>query len=152
MKRDEIERYNSRYNYFFERDTEPTPRETSLTNDALMTELDDLVQVLTLKDTADYYDLLNGSEPGRRYNAIKAELVRRLNNREEPAQPAKVERCYSFVCMNAMISNRLFIESAFNGDEDAIKTAIDYEATLYKVTLVDGKQTETELLYDPTQA
>lgn len=149
MMHEEIEIYNGKYNYHFDRSTEPAPIPAAMTADALMSELDDLVQVLTLKNNSEYMAILNNSEPGRRYNAIRSELARRLNHIEANDQPAKVEYCYSFVCMNSMLSNRLFIESAFNGDEDAIKTAADYKATLYKIKLVDGEQTEKEMLYSP---
>jgi len=64
---------------------------------------------------------------------------------KEPA----IEYFYTFDCMNAFLADRYFKESAFQGDADAIKTAANYEATLYKHRFVNGERTLTEKLYDP---
>lgn len=56
---------------------------------------------------------------------------------------------YIFVCMNAFLSDRLFSVSAFEGDREAIRTAENYEATLYRVTATGGEITDSRKLYDP---
>ena len=61
----------------------------------------------------------------------------------------KIEYFYTFDCMNAVFADRFFAEAAFEGDSDAIKTAANYEATLYKHRFVNGEKTLTEKLYDP---
>ena len=47
------------------------------------------------------------------------------------------------------ILNKLFTESAYEGDSDAIKTAANYEATLYKYRYENGERVESKTLYDP---
>lgn len=64
------------------------------------------------------------------------------------AEP-KTEYFYTFDCMNAFLADRLFPESAFKGDKEAIKTASNYEATLYKHCFEDGEMISTEKLFDP---
>lgn len=61
----------------------------------------------------------------------------------------KVEYYYYFDCMDAVLGDRLWAASAFEGDQDAIKTAANYEATLYKLTFTNGEKTGSETLYDP---
>lgn len=61
----------------------------------------------------------------------------------------KVEYFYTFDCMNAVLADRFFAETAFEGDSDAIKTAANYEATLYKHRFENGERTDTVKLYDP---
>lgn len=39
----------------------------------------------------------------------------------------KVEYYYYFDCMNAVLGDRLWAASAFEGDQDAIKTAANYD-------------------------
>lgn len=56
---------------------------------------------------------------------------------------------YYFDCMNAFLTERYFKETAFKGDSEAIETAANYEATLYKYTFKDGEPVETITLYDP---
>lgn len=63
-------------------------------------------------------------------------------------QPIADGYYYFFDCMNAFL-NKLFTESAFEGDKDAIHTAADYEAILYKYKYENGERTESKTLYDP---
>ncbi len=56
---------------------------------------------------------------------------------------------YSFDCMNAFLSDRFFEVTAFENEKDAVKTAANYEATLYKHTFNHGEQVDTVKLYDP---
>ena len=60
-----------------------------------------------------------------------------------------VKYYYSFDCMNAFLSDRLFEAGAFEGDQDAINTAANYEAVLYKHKFCNGEKVDTEKLYDP---
>ena len=56
---------------------------------------------------------------------------------------------YSFDCFNAFLSDRLFVASAFDSDKDAINTAANYEADLYKHEYKNGERIVTEHLYCP---
>lgn len=56
---------------------------------------------------------------------------------------------YFFDCMNAFLTDRLFKTSAFKDDKDAISTAANYEATLYKYEYKNGERVSTKTLYDP---
>lgn len=56
---------------------------------------------------------------------------------------------YFFDCLNAFLTDRYFKLSAFEGDQDAIKTAANYEATLYKYKFNHGERVESSVLYDP---
>lgn len=59
---------------------------------------------------------------------------------------------YSFDCMNAFLEDKLFPASAFASDREAIRTAANYEATLYKHTYNHlGVRTSTKTIYDPWQ-
>lgn len=55
---------------------------------------------------------------------------------------------YYFDCLNAVV-NKYFLVSAFKDDNDAIKTAADYEATLYKYEFRHGERVSSAVLYDP---
>lgn len=56
---------------------------------------------------------------------------------------------YFFDCMNAFITDRYFEVSAFKNDADAISTAENYEATLYRLTYERGERVKTVVLYEP---
>ena len=56
---------------------------------------------------------------------------------------------YFMDCMNAFVNDGLFPVSEFESDQDAIRTAADYEATLYRLTFKDGEETGSVTLYDP---
>lgn len=57
---------------------------------------------------------------------------------------------YSFDCMNAFLADKLFPVGTFEGgDREAIKTAANYEATLYKHTFENGERVDSVKLYDP---
>jgi hypothetical protein len=56
---------------------------------------------------------------------------------------------YFFECLNAFVNNGLFKESEFKDDQDAINTASDYEATLYKEEWENGKLIKNRIIYDP---
>lgn len=56
---------------------------------------------------------------------------------------------YEFECMNSLISG-LWHESDFGDDEDAISTAADYEATLFKIKIDEkGNVVEQITLFKP---
>ena len=56
---------------------------------------------------------------------------------------------YIFDCFNAILEGRYWPEKAFNGDGDAIKTARDYEAVLYKVEFLHDNLIDRIILYNP---
>ena len=57
---------------------------------------------------------------------------------------------YSFDCMNAFLKDKLFPASDFVNEDEAIKMASNYEATLYKHTYNHlGVKTNTKTIYDP---
>ena len=51
--------------------------------------------------------------------------------------------------MNAFVTDRYFEVSAFKNDADAISTAENYEATLYRLTYKHGERVKTVVLYEP---
>lgn len=58
---------------------------------------------------------------------------------------------YRLECGNA-IANGIYKASEFNGDQDAIDTASNYEATLTKEEYKDGERISSTLLYEPRGA
>lgn len=56
---------------------------------------------------------------------------------------------YFFDCFNAELTDRYFKASAFKDDKDAIATAANYEATLYKYEFKGGESVNIITLYDP---
>ena len=61
-----------------------------------------------------------------------------------------IEYFYTFDCMNAFLADKLFPVSTFEGgDREAIHTAANYEATLYKHRFCNGERVLSEKLYDP---
>lgn len=56
---------------------------------------------------------------------------------------------YYMHCMNAFVNNGLFPEREFANDAAAIRTAADYEATLYKYEYKNGKRINSQILYEP---
>ncbi len=52
--------------------------------------------------------------------------------------------------MNALASG-LYKASDFTGDEEAIETASNYEATLTKEEYRNGERLSSKLLYDPRE-
>lgn len=65
-----------------------------------------------------------------------------------PKKPARNGCYYYMSCMNAF-ANGLYPEAEFENDEDAIRTAANYEATLYKYTFHDNKKINSCVLYTP---
>ena len=62
----------------------------------------------------------------------------------------KLQGTYYYMdCMNAFVNDGLFPASEFKDDKEAIRTASDYEATLYKYVFENGERVSTEILYDP---
>ena len=59
---------------------------------------------------------------------------------------------YFMDCMNAFVNDGLFPASEFTGDADAIQTAANYEATLYKYEYQGGERIRSEVLYEPRYA
>ena len=58
---------------------------------------------------------------------------------------------YFMDCMNAFINNGVFPASEFKDEQEAIQTAGDYEATLYKYEYRNGRRVSSTDLYDPWQ-
>lgn len=56
---------------------------------------------------------------------------------------------YYMDCLNAFINTILFKASEFENEQEAIRIAANYEATLYKFEYVNGKQISNTILYDP---
>lgn len=56
---------------------------------------------------------------------------------------------YYLECMNAHV-NGLYPVSDFQSDQEAIRTAADYEATLYRQEYIKGELKATSVLYDPS--
>lgn len=57
---------------------------------------------------------------------------------------------YRLECMNAVASG-IYKASEFTGDEEAIKTASNYEATLTKEEYRNGERVSFSVLYNPRQ-
>lgn len=63
--------------------------------------------------------------------------------------PTMTGSYYYFDCMNAVV-NKFFKISAFKDDAEAISTAANYEATLYRYEFdSDGEQISRKTLYEP---
>ena len=56
---------------------------------------------------------------------------------------------YFMDCLNAFVNNGLFPTAEFEDDADAIRTAADYEATLYKYEYRNGERISSRILYQP---
>ena len=56
---------------------------------------------------------------------------------------------YFMDCMNAFVNDGLFPAADFKDDAEAIRTAANYEATLYKYEYRNGEQVSSKILYDP---
>lgn len=56
---------------------------------------------------------------------------------------------YYFDCMNAFVNDGLFKAAEFDGDDDAIQHAANYEATLYKYEYKDGEIIDSAIIYEP---
>lgn len=56
---------------------------------------------------------------------------------------------YYMDCLNAFVNDGLFPAREFTDDADAIRTAADYEATLYKFEYRDGQRISSSVLYEP---
>lgn len=67
------------------------------------------------------------------------------------SRPAKVlhGEYYYMDCLNAFVNDGLFPAGEFSDDADAIRTAADYEATLYKYVYQDGEKISSRILYEP---
>lgn len=66
------------------------------------------------------------------------------------AEPETADGVYYFMdCLNAFVSDRLLPAGDFAGDADAIQTAANYEATLYKYEYRDGQRISSAVLYEP---
>lgn len=66
-----------------------------------------------------------------------------------PAPKLRDGYYYYFDCMNAFINDGLYRADTFEGDQDAIDKAADYEATLYKYEFRNGEKVSTTVLYEP---
>ena len=56
---------------------------------------------------------------------------------------------YFFDCMNACITDRLFKESAFKDDKEAVAFGANYEATVIKYEYQNGERVSSSVLYEP---
>lgn len=56
---------------------------------------------------------------------------------------------YFLDCMNAFINDGLFPADQFKSEAEAIQTAADYEATLYRYEYRDGELINSKVLYQP---
>lgn len=65
------------------------------------------------------------------------------------AAPILNGKYYYMECMNAFVNGGLFKEKEFKNDQEAINTAADYEATLYKYEYRHGERISSSVLYDP---
>ena len=62
----------------------------------------------------------------------------------------KLHGTYYFMdCLNAFVNDGLFPASEFKDEQEAIHTAGDYEATLYKYEYRNGERISSIVLYDP---
>ena len=56
---------------------------------------------------------------------------------------------YFMDCMNAFVNDGLFKASEFKDEQEAITTAANYEATLYKYEFRHGEKISSRVIYDP---
>lgn len=56
---------------------------------------------------------------------------------------------YFMDCMNAFVNDGLFPAGEFRDDADAIQTAANYEATLYRYEYRNGERISSKVLYEP---
>lgn len=79
------------------------------------------------------------------------EAVDRAEEKKEERGPEKVldGTYYFFDCMNAFVNGGLFPAREFDGENEAVKMAADYEAILYRYEFTDGRKTGCRVLYDP---
>ena len=74
------ERYNNHYDAFFANESKRQHKNIKkMSNERLFAEFDDIVQVLTLLDHADYA-ALSGTRPGRLYRLMLHEIKERIKN------------------------------------------------------------------------
>lgn len=104
-----------------------------------------------------------GQRESYRTADTKEEVQRQISELFEPAgytafeieeqadqDTSKAGVYYFFDCMNAFITDRYFDAAAFESEKDAIRTAANYEATLYRCTFdQNGEQIDRSVIYDP---
>ena len=56
---------------------------------------------------------------------------------------------YSMDCMNAFVNDGVFSAAEFESEAEAIQTAANYEATLYRHEYRDGVRISSAVIYDP---
>ena len=79
------ERYNNHYTAFFASESKRQHENIKgMSNARLLAEFDDIIEVLTLLDHADYA-ALSGTKPGRLYRLMLHEIKERLNHPPEAA-------------------------------------------------------------------
>ena len=84
---------------------------------------------------------MNDYGKGKRYYYLG------LSHKEKPTPEGKY---YYFDCMNAFITGRLWASTTFDGIEEAINIAANYEADLIEITIdKNGEETERKTLYSP---
>lgn len=67
----------------------------------------------------------------------------------EPHSSDKRGQYYLAFGMNAFVNDGLFPAAEFKDDADAIQTAANYEATLYKYEYRHGERISSAVLYEP---
>lgn len=67
----------------------------------------------------------------------------------EPLKKIADGSYYFMDCLNAFVNNGLFPAAEFADDADAIQTAANYEATLYKYEYRNGDRISSRVLYEP---
>jgi hypothetical protein len=68
-----------------------------------------------------------------------------------PAIRKKRDGIYYYMdCLNAFVNDGLFPASEFKDDAEAIQTAANYEAYLYKYEYKNGQRISSTVLYEPS--
>lgn len=95
---------------------------------------------------ARYFKTLGEAEQYREEMQSRNPLPERSPRRPPTVRNGKY---YYMDCQNAFVSSGLFPVSEFEGEADAIRTAADYEATLFLLEYRNGEQVSSSTLYEP---
>ena len=70
--------------------------------------------------------------------------------RKEPEPADKRDGEYYYMdCMNSFVNGGVIPAADFTSQQEAVQMAANYEATLYKLTYKDGRQTAATVIYEP---
>lgn len=72
-----------------------------------------------------------------------------LGLHHKPRPQRRTGEYYVMECMNAFVDGKLIPAADFEDQNEAIQTAANYEATLYRVKFDDGELIERETIYTP---